>query len=262
MDNKTTPKKTFKIDNGVRETPFMLMLSLNGEEVKRHYFDCFGYVSNSLQSLEFLETMSEIVEGIKRDFESKSRAYLWYNRPEPIKLTGFANPEDATYIQCDARNPLVEKNEDEEAVFKFEFFIHKKLAFAHQWDGSAYPAELRIPSKIDLTNSDSTYRNVPQEDLTFSKYPRYYLNQGCINILYDAVNKIRNVIARDSNGNVLDYTYEMEYGKDAQGRPVVYQNRFINSDYVKGWREATLEKTNKYFGPYRHQRSVAAKSDN
>jgi len=87
-------KEAKVVDNEAYKERFQFLLWVNDNIICQRYFKINGYNNDSIRSLQFKETMDNVVTMIKEDLISKSRIFMWYTRDEPIKMKGFVNNYD------------------------------------------------------------------------------------------------------------------------------------------------------------------------
>lgn len=117
-----------------REERFEFAFFINDNLIAKRNFRINKFIPESMNSIEFKETVDEIVEMVNRDLQSKSRVYEWV----------FFDEEDP---ENEFLQPLIEPWE---CTFKFVVFDNKIPVIEKIWDGRGYPKSVR--EKVDLTN--------------------------------------------------------------------------------------------------------------
>lgn len=258
-------KEVKVIDNTQWKERHQFVLSANGNIICQRYFKVNGFNPNSLHSVELFDTFRSVVEMIKNDLVSKSRVYTGITMNKRSKLTGFYKGEeldysDAALVYHDSiegkvelsngvilnktymENDVTEDVDNEPFVFKFTYLFDDKVVFEEIWDGSVYPKYIR--NSVDLSNSNSSYKYTDPMRMTFSQQMTKHLTEGRVDLIYNIIRTFCNVLSNavDEDGNSVEKTYssEMEYGDKT------YYCTAYPRDYVKGWANATRQKTIKY----------------
>lgn len=131
MENKN---EIVKEQREFREERFEFSLFVNNNLVCKRNFKITNYIEESMQSLDFKETIDEIVTMIDNDLKSKSRVYTWYYYDEK-------NPDP------EFTEPLLEPWK---STFKFVVTDNKRPVITKIWDGYGYPKSVR--DKVDIVN--------------------------------------------------------------------------------------------------------------
>lgn len=269
MVEKEIKKETKVVDNEAYKERFQFLLWVNDNIICQRYFKINGYNNDSLRSLEFKETMDDIVQMIKDDLVSKSRVFMWYTREEPIKMTGFlcnmenCESSDVSLLTLPEYNGEVQLSDgtvvnktyfsypegmedsysdnellpEYDVTFKFQMLVDEKPVYERIWDGTVYPKYVR--NGVDLTNSDSLYKDKDPSSLHFSFAIIRHMTYGKIDLVYHIIKQICEVMSykfEDSN----KYTKKVAYGD----RKYAYST--YNRDYVDKARQVTAEKTRQY----------------
>lgn len=262
-------KEAKVVDNEAYKERFQFLLWVNDNIICQRYFKINGYNNDSLRSLQFKETMDNVVTMIKEDLISKSRIFMWYTRDEPIKMKGFANNydeldySDVVYLTSPdykdsvklSNGEIIEKDyfnyaegtEDSYAdtedlkpwdvTFKFQMLIDEQPVYERIWDGTVYPKYVR--NGVDLTNSDVLYKDKEPSSLHFSCAIIRHMTIGKIDLVYHIIKQICEVMSykfEDSN----KYTKRMKYGDKN------YVLSTYNKDWVDAARQHCAEKTKVY----------------
>lgn len=264
--NENSEKEMKIVDNAQWKERHQFVLSANGNIICQRYFKVNGFNPNALHSFELYETVRDVVELIKKDLVSKSRIYTGITSKKRSKLTGFydgepLNHQDAVLAYSDYNEGLVELSngkvlnktfveyenteEDEDNspfVFKFSYMFDNKVVYEESWDGNIYPKYVR--NSVDLSNSNTSYRNVDSMYMSFSQQMTKYLTEGKVDLIYTIIKMFCDTLSNDvdEEGNSIekDYTLDMEYGDKT------YYFTSYPREYVKGWANAVRQKTIKY----------------
>lgn len=262
-------KETKTVDNEAYKERFQFLLWVNDNIICQRYFKINGYNNDSLRSLQFKETMDNVVSMIQDDLISKSRIFMWYTEKKPIKMSGFiknyedCNETDVILLTSDkfdgkvqlSNNSVVDKRyfsypegmEDSysdneklpewDVTFKFQMLVDEKPVYERIWDGTVYPKYVR--NGVDLTNSDAMYKDREPSSLHFSFAIIRHMTLGKIDLVYHIIKQICEVMSykrEDSN----KYIKRMKYG----------DKNYLLSTYNKDWvdiaRRDCLERTNAY----------------
>jgi hypothetical protein len=262
-------KETKIVDNEAYKERFQFLLWVNDNIICQRYFKINGYNNDSLRSLQFKETMDNVVTMIKEDLISKSRIFMWYTRDEPVKMKGFVNNydgldySDIVYLTSPdykdsvklSNGEIIEKDyfnyaegtEDSYAdtedlkpwdvTFKFQMLIDEQPVYERIWDGTVYPKYVR--NGVDLTNSDVLYKDKEPSSLHLSCAIIRHMTIGKIDLVYHIIKQICEVMSyrfEDSN----KYTKRMKYGDKN------YVLSTYNKDWVDDARQHYAEKTKAY----------------
>lgn len=261
MENNTIERPFHRGGNAAYKERFQFMLSVNDNIICQRYFKINGFISDSLYSVELKDTLDYCVTLIQNDLKSKSRVYLHYNTITPVQMTGFNGDTEKTYLVY----PKTEENnyrEDEElnpydVTFKFEFIIDNRPVYTYIWDGTQYPKYVR--NSVDLTNSNSMYRDRDPLMLNFTQCLSRAMTSGKNDLTYQIIKRI--CAATSGNPSEVEYTRSEMYdtteghvdenGKFRNDRiidSVEYQYNPYNKKYVNDWRKYTMKKSIEYFG--------------
>ena len=262
-------KEAKVVDNEAYKERFQFLLWVNDNIICQRYFKINGYNNDSIRSLQFKETMDNVVTMIKEDLISKSRIFMWYTRDEPIKMKGFVNNyddldySDIVYLTSPdykdsaelSNGEIIEKDyfnyaEDTEdsyadtevlkpwdVTFKFQMLIDEQPVYERIWDGTVYPKYVR--NGVDLTNSDVLYKDKEPSSLHFSCAIIRHMTIGKIDLVYHIIKQICEVMSykfEDSN----KYIKRMKYGDKN------YVLSTYNKDWVDAARQYCAEKTKAY----------------
>lgn len=232
---------------------FQFILSLDENIICQRYFRINGFNIDSIESCELKDTIDDIVDLIRADLEYKSRVYQWYTRDEPIKLTGFTGGSDATYYRYpdDMKDTYVDASRPApyEYVFKFVFLMDGKVIYEKIWDGGEYPRYVR--NSVDLTNSDASYKGRDPLTLPFNTALTRAMTIDKSDLIYTIIRKICDVASSTYTEKYGQYTKKDKYGEKK------YRYSLYNEEFVRGWREQTLNKTKEYFSKlYPSQRQI------
>lgn len=254
-----------------RQERFQFVLSVNDNIICQRYFRINGFNEDSLNSLELKETVDEITTGIissiplqgmdkcltgmdrgliNSDLVSKSRVYLWYtNNKMPMKLTGFENPAEATYIEYENAEADMEEwvgkmQNPWEITFKFSFLVDEREVCTRIWDGSAYPKYVR--DSVDITNKKSSYENEDVNRLSFSANLIRHMTIDKTDLVYSIIEKFCDVLSSTYTKQYY-YTKVLNYGngkqKSKHGKKTYHLN---NKYYINSLEKLYANKTKQY----------------
>lgn len=257
------------IDNTQWKERHQFILSANGNIICQRYFRVNGFNGNALQSEELYHTFMDAVRLIKEDLKAKSRIYMAIVMSDKSKLTGFYHGEPLNYadaclaysnkgegvvelsngVKLDKSYIYHENLEDDDNnqpfVFNFSYLFDGKVIYETEFDGNVYPKYVR--NSVDLSNSDASYRNSDQTNLTFSQQMTKSLTTGREDLIYRIINMLCDTLSNniDEDGGQVekDYTTYTRYGDKN------YYYTAYPKEYVKGWMNAVKNKTNEYFKP-------------
>lgn len=269
MFEKEIKKEPKVVDNEAYKERFQFLLWVNDNIICQRYFKINGFNNDSFKSLEFKETMDNAVRMIQDDLISKSRIFMWYTKDEPIKMEGFINdnegrgfsdlsllmspdyngkvqlsdgkivnksyftyPEDIVDLYSDNEKLL-----EYEVTFKFQMLDDDVPVYERIWDGTVYPKYVR--NGVDLSNSNSMYRDVDPSSLHFSFAIIRHMTYGKIDLVYHIIKQICEVAS---------YKFE---DSDKYTKSDTYSDRkYLFSDYNREWidkaKKATADKTKAY----------------
>lgn len=249
---------------------FQFVLSVNDNIICQRYFRINGFNEDSLYSLELKETIDEITIGmissipltgmdlsligmdrglINSDLVSKSRVYLWYtNNKMPVKLTGFENPSEVTYVEYENIEDDMEVWADKfqnhwEAIFKFSFLVDEKEVCTRIWDGSSYPKYVR--DSVDITNKKSSYENEDPNRLSFSVNLIRHMTIDKTDLVYSIIEKLCDVLSSTYTKQYY-YTKVLNYtngSKTKRGKKTYHLN---NKQYINSLEKLYASKTKQY----------------
>lgn len=236
-----------------RQERFQFVLSVNDNIICQRYFRINGFNEESLNSLELKETVDEITVGIissipiqgmdkslvgmdrgliNSDLVSKSRVYLWYtNNNLPMKLTGFDNPYDATYIKYENAEADMEEWVGKiqnlwEVTFKFSFLVDEKVICERIWDGSAYPKYVR--DSVDITNKKNAHEDVNR--LSFSANLIRHMTIDKPDLVYRIIEKFCDVLSSTYTKQYY-YTKMLNYGNGSKSKSEK-KTYYLNNKYA------------------------------
>lgn len=238
---KNYNKGGLRVENEMYRERFQFILYANENIICQRYFKINGFKPECLESVELKYTLDDCVRIIREDLEYKSRVFQWYTVDEPVKLTGFKDPSEATYFTYppDVMDTYSdnERLAPYEVTFKFVFLDNNKVVYERIWDGTDYPKYVR--NGVDLSNSDILYRDKEPLSLHFSVAIIRHMTYGKSDLNYHIIRKICDVAS--SFNNEEEYTKYETYS----GTQIPYNCR--NRKYINGWNNATRQKTNEYF---------------
>lgn len=227
-----------------REERFEFALYVNDNVICKRNFRINNFIEDSMNSVEFKETVDQIVKMVDDDLKSKSRVYTWYffNDKEP--------DEEFT-------SPLIDPWE---CTFKLVILDNKREVMSKIWDGRAYPKSVR--EKVDLTNKfvkilnkegkvfsyeKETYFEAFKDKLSHDMYVLKAQIMDKPDVLLAITRKICETCSprEGEHQNISDFTMSATYGKKKNkyyfGKNGTYRK------YVNDWGKAVSDKTKKYF---------------
>lgn len=238
-------KKTVFLTNNQFKERFQFLLSVNDNIICQRYFKVNGLNARALDSYELKEALDNIVDEIKDDLVSKSRIFLWYTTPSPLKITGFLDRQETSYIDCSVNTEdFTENNEclkPYDTVFKFSFLDGEKIVYERIWDGTVYPKYVR--NSVDLSNSDAKYKGRDMSMASFTSNLVMHMTQGREDLIHKLINQICGVLSHtfvEQNGL---YTDCIEYGD----KTYYYSINRQEKQYMDGWKYVLKEKTLEYY---------------
>lgn len=236
-------KKEVQVNNDMYRERFQFLLSVNDNIICQRYFKVNGFNKYSIESMELKDAIDEIVALIQNDLQSKSRIFLYYTSNEPIKLTGFSEGEEPTYFtypeEIEDTYSDNERLEPYEVTFKFTFMMDNKVVYERIWDGTDYPKYVR--NGVDLTNSDSSYRDREPLSLHFSVAIIRRMTFGREDLVYGIIRKLCEVMSNSYVDTCGSYTRSEQYGDE------LYYLSLYNKKYIDGWDAAVKDKTREYY---------------
>lgn len=245
------PKKEFRPENEAYKERFQFLLEINDFTICQRYFKVNDFINGSINTIEFTNTMDNIVEMIKADLERKSRIYQWCTANLPLKLTGFRNdfegePEYITFPDkpSDDQQEQVEDLKPYDVVFTLTFLIDEKPVYVRVWDGTVYPKYVR--NSVDLLNY--TPNNSDVLSMSFKEMLRYRMTVGEPDLTYKMIKMVYDTISGKPSEKT--FTTVAKYRNVENGKvtkEVSYKTTGFNKSYIDGWRECTKKKTDEYF---------------
>lgn len=246
-----------------KEERFEFTLYVNDNIICKRNFRIFNYIENSMNTLDFKETVDGIVNMINQDLQSKTRVYLWFH----------FNPE-APEADEELISPSIEPWE---CTFKIVITDNKREVLTRIWDGYAYPKAIR--ENVDLSNKYVKIKTKDGQVYTYDKENYFRINEGRLNfdleLLKAMINDKQDVLLqitkkiceacsvsrdeikekgrfdpRESSKYLSSYTVYDTYGNgsdDPNPRKYAYSLYLANRNVEKAWEKATAEKTKKYF---------------
>jgi len=254
-----------------KEERFEFTVYVNDNIICKRNFRIYNYVENSMNTLEFKETVDDIVKMIDEDLKSKSRVYSWYyfNPERPDENEEFVSPLIDPWV----------------CTFKLVISDNKRDVITRIWDGYAYPKYVR--EKVDLSNK---YVKIIKQDGSTSLYDKdSFFKNNANNLIFEhevlkamimdkqdvllqitkkiceACSPSKEEIKAISNGRfdpkesykyLSKYTIIDEYGNDDKAikssDKVIKPKRYAYSLYLankkieRDWEKAVQKKTDKY----------------
>ena len=155
MENKVEVKEQKEF----REERFEFALYVNNNLICKRNFKINNYIDESMQSLDFKNTVDQIVHMIDCDLKSKSRVYTWYYYDQK-------NPDE------EFTEPLIEPWE---CTFKFVVSDNKQPVITKIWDGYGYPKAIR--DKVDIANKTVKITNKDGKTYVYDKETYFEANK-------------------------------------------------------------------------------------
>lgn len=142
-----------------KEERFEFALYVNNNLICKRNFKINNYIDESMQSINFKETVDEIVNMIDSDLKSKSRVYTWYYY-------------DENNVDDEFNEKLLEPWE---CTFKFVVSDNKVPVITKIWDGYGYPKSVR--DKVDIANKTVKIINKDGKIYTYDKETYFESNK-------------------------------------------------------------------------------------
>ena len=264
--SKETEKQSPK-DREYKEERFEFAIFVNDNIVCKRNFKIFNFVENSMNTVEFKDTVDTIVKMIDDDLKSKSRVYTWYYYDE--NDTSKENEFNRKLL-----DPWV-------CTLRFTVYDNKKEVISRIWDGYAYPRSIR--EKIDLSNKFVRITNKEGKTFTYDRETYFAQNEGRLtpegyvakamigdkgDVLLQITKKIceacspswseikeNDAYTRQAvQAFISGYTVKDEFlTRDADGnvgkekKTYPFSMKEINRKVEDGWAAATSKKTKEYF---------------
>lgn len=258
-----------KVDNTAFRDKFRFLFSANDNIICERFFKINYFNNASLNSEELRKGINKIVRMIQNDMVSKSRIYTWYTTPTPVKLTGFVEGNEVTYVEYpegmeNNETADSDKNDDYTVSFKFEFQMAHKITtnpedgkpifsdyrdiYSAAWDGTVFPKYVR--NNVDLSNSIASFKGCDISTMNFLRALNYRMVIGKQDLIYDIIKTICDITSGEGknyttsafygNGNILSEKegknlkkYEARY----YDHPVVNENGFVmDTEYREVYR--------------------------
>jgi hypothetical protein len=156
IENNGSEQQSFKTER------FFFTLYINDFIVCQRNFSINNFIENSMQTIEFKETVDKIVKMIDDDLKQKSRVYLWYNY----------NPDDPVSVE-EFNQPLIEPWS---YTFRFEVSDRDKVMISKIWDGYGYPRAIR--DRVDLSNKTVKITTKDGKTYSYDKESFFKQNEG------------------------------------------------------------------------------------
>ena len=241
-----------------KEERFEFTLYVNDNIICKRNFKIFNYIENSMNTLEFKETVDRVVKMIDDDLKSKTRVYLWYHY----------NPQSPTDNE-ELISPLVDPWT---YTFKLTITDNKKEVISKIWDGYAYPRAIR--SRIDLSNKYVTVTTKDGQVFSYDKDTYFATNGNRLgfdqevmkamigdksDVLYQIIKAIReacsvdrdeireNGYQRNNSTYLSNYTIAEKYGNGDGAKEYTYSLALANRRIERDWERKVAKKTKEYF---------------
>lgn len=244
-------KKETRPENEAFKERYQFLLEVNDFTICQRYFKVNDFIKGSIQTVEFTNTMENIVSMLKSDLERKSRIYQWYTANLPLKLTGFkpdfVGEPEYIYSENETTNETyddVEELKPYDVTFKLTFLIDEKPVYTRIWDGTVYPKYVR--NSVDLLNYCPNYTDVLS--LNFKQMLKYKMSVGEPDLTYKMIKMVYDTISGKPEEKT--FTTITNYKNVENGvvkNEVNYKTITYNKEYIDGWREYTKKKTADYF---------------
>ncbi len=136
-----------------KEERFEFAIYVNEFIICKRNFRIYNYIEKSMNTLDFKETVDEVVHMIDEDLKSKSRVYTWR----------YFNPQDPQATE-ELVSPTIEPWS---CTFKFVVYDNKREVISKIWDGYAYPRFVR--DRVDLSNKNVRVMNREGQVFVYDK---------------------------------------------------------------------------------------------
>lgn len=238
---------------------FEFSLFVNDNLVCRRNFKINNFSEVSFQSMDFKNTMDDIVSLIDEDLKSKSRLYMWYHY-------------DSNNTDDEFNEPL---SEPWESTFKIIVTDNNREVYSQIWDGRFYPRDIR--QNVDLINKFmqiGTYQDgnpimkeyvkVDRSRLDIEHYIKHIIGSNRQNLIDIIIKKIcetcspEHVWYKDGKpvkegrySNDSDYVLSESYPINDNDKNSSITYNFSNSQrfhkICSDWSSKLSEKTYNYF---------------
>ena len=154
-----------------KEERFEFALFVNDNIICKRNFRIFNFIEGSMNTLEFKETVDNVVKLIDDDLKSKSRVFTWY----------YFNPNEPDAFEEFAGKPL----EPWTCTFKLVISDNKREVISKIWDGYAYPKPIR--EKVDLSNKNVKVTNKDGQSFSYEKDSFFKSNEGRLSFEHEVL---------------------------------------------------------------------------
>jgi hypothetical protein len=248
MENKET--KDYK------EERFEFTIYVNDNIICKRNFKIYNFIENSMNTLEFKETVDGIVKLIDDDLKSKSRVFTWY----------YFNPDEPEMFEEYAG----QKIEPWACTFKLVISDNKRDVITKIWDGYGYPKPIR--EKVDLSNKNVKITTRDGQTYSYEKEAFFKANEGRLSfeqeVLKAMISGKQDVLlqitkkiceACSASRDEIKETGRFDPKENAKylskytvfdtycDKKYSYSIYLANKKLEKEWERAVMEKTKKYF---------------
>lgn len=275
-------QKTSKVvDNSAFNDRFKFILSINDNIICERFFKINGFDYDAIYS-ERMKSLfvgedglqyGTLISMIVNDLKSKSRMYTWYTTETPVKLTGFMEGAETTYLEYTSKkedeveineNGEIEDNEPEivkpfDITFKFSFqmaqkttinstdgkpvFSQYKPIYEVIWDGSVYPKFVR--NSVDLSNSFG-HKDKEIGVMNFVQGLTYRMTYDKRDLVYHIIREICDAATFNDENELFPMKKRRTVSYLTYGNKRYAMSDF-DKDYIDGWRKAVEAKTKAYW---------------
>lgn len=272
-----TPKT---VDNSAFNDRFRFIMSVNSNIICERFFKINGFDYDAINSDRMKSLFvgedgfqyGTIITMIMNDLKSKSRVYTWYTTETPVKMTGFLEGEEETYVvypekrfEEEVDEPKDEKDMEPENVepwevtFKFSFQMAQKSSVNAEghpvfsdfkpvyeviWDGSVFQKYIR--NSVDMTNSFGR-KEKDMSQMNFIQSLTYRMSCDKKDLVYHIIREICDAATFEESE---DEPLPMQRSRRIRSFLTYGNKKYPMSDfdkeYIDGWRKAVEQKTRDY----------------
>lgn len=237
---------------------FEFSIWVNEFLICRRNFRINNFSEVSMKSLDFKNTMDDVVSIIDNDMKSKSRIYTWYYHGKDC-LTGKYDTEE------------IEEDKPDKpwsTTFKIIITDNDIPVFTKIWDGSYFPKDVR--QNIDIINKYfqiGTYANgepilidydkIDTERLDADHYIKYHMCSNRANLSDIIISEICGVCSPEhvfyENGKQIKrgmYSKDSHYNttwEDGKNNYYRFNSNWNETKYVTDWSKAVKDRTINYY---------------
>lgn len=237
-----------------KEERFEFALYVNEFVICKRNFKIYNFIEGSMGTLDFKDTLDDIVRAIDNDLKSKSNVYMWH----------YFNPNDPQAEQ-ELVSPLIEPWE---CTFKLEIYDNKVPVTARIWDGRFYPKYVR--DRVDISNRYVRITTRSGQTYSYQKEAFFEANKGRLSFEHnmlkgmimdkpDLLQMITKMICdacapdkeevkdkklerKDFLEFLSRYTLTDNYGD----KKYAFSMDLVNKEVENGWAKALASKTKAY----------------